>query len=119
MVAVLSWCRGEWVDYTFAANLQPCLARVLGKDGRVGTKMLLPGECAWKVLVVLERKKDFFQLEYFNFMSVQIENNYVIWRNHFFGSLFVVKYDDLFFQTLVLYCIHTKFFIRREYIIHF
>jgi hypothetical protein len=29
VIAPLSWCRGEWVDYTFAANLQPCLEKVL------------------------------------------------------------------------------------------
>ncbi|XP_011504849.1 PREDICTED: peroxisomal leader peptide-processing protease [Ceratosolen solmsi marchali] len=29
VIAPLSWCRGEWVDYTFAANLRPCLEEVL------------------------------------------------------------------------------------------
>ncbi|XP_014234434.1 peroxisomal leader peptide-processing protease [Trichogramma pretiosum] len=26
VIAPLSWCRGEWVDFTFAANLRACLA---------------------------------------------------------------------------------------------
>ncbi|OXU30433.1 hypothetical protein TSAR_011969, partial [Trichomalopsis sarcophagae] len=29
VIAPLSWCRGEWVDYTFAANLQACLRKIL------------------------------------------------------------------------------------------
>ena len=29
VIAPLSWCRGEWVDYTFAAALLPCLQRLL------------------------------------------------------------------------------------------
>ncbi|XP_043285199.1 peroxisomal leader peptide-processing protease isoform X2 [Venturia canescens] len=29
VIAPLSWCRGEWVDYTFAANLLPCLRSLL------------------------------------------------------------------------------------------
>ncbi|XP_029172802.1 peroxisomal leader peptide-processing protease [Nylanderia fulva] len=29
VIAPLSWCRGEWVDYTFAANLAPCLLNIL------------------------------------------------------------------------------------------
>jgi len=31
VIAPLSWCRGEWVDYTFAANLAPCLFDILQK----------------------------------------------------------------------------------------
>ncbi|KAL6263788.1 hypothetical protein P5V15_003871 [Pogonomyrmex californicus] len=31
VIAPLSWCRGEWVDYTFAANLTPCLLNILRK----------------------------------------------------------------------------------------
>ncbi|KAM0726759.1 Peroxisomal leader peptide-processing protease [Formica fusca] len=31
VIAPLSWCRGEWVDYTFAANLAPCLLNILRK----------------------------------------------------------------------------------------
>ncbi|XP_050454927.1 peroxisomal leader peptide-processing protease [Cataglyphis hispanica] len=31
VIAPLSWCRGEWVDYTFAANLAPCLLNILQK----------------------------------------------------------------------------------------
>lgn len=31
MIAPLSWCRGEWVDYTFAANLAPCVLDILRK----------------------------------------------------------------------------------------
>lgn len=27
VIAPLSWCRGEWVDYTFIANLKVCLSR--------------------------------------------------------------------------------------------
>ena len=29
VIAPLSWCRGEWVDYTFVANLNSCLQRIL------------------------------------------------------------------------------------------
>nr|XP_012221369.1 PREDICTED: peroxisomal leader peptide-processing protease-like [Linepithema humile]XP_012221370.1 PREDICTED: peroxisomal leader peptide-processing protease-like [Linepithema humile] len=32
VIAPLSWCRGEWVDYTFAANLAPCLFNILRKN---------------------------------------------------------------------------------------
>lgn len=32
VIAPLSWCRGEWVDYTFAANLAPCLLGILRKN---------------------------------------------------------------------------------------
>lgn len=31
VIAPLSWCRGEWVDYTFVANLAPCLLDILRK----------------------------------------------------------------------------------------
>ncbi|KYQ51700.1 Peroxisomal leader peptide-processing protease [Trachymyrmex zeteki] len=31
VIAPLSWCRGEWVDYTFAANLAPCVLNILRK----------------------------------------------------------------------------------------
>jgi len=31
VIAPLSWCRGEWVDYTFAANLMPCVLNILRK----------------------------------------------------------------------------------------
>lgn len=31
VIAPLSWCRGEWVDYTFAANLAPCVLNILQK----------------------------------------------------------------------------------------
>lgn len=31
VIAPLSWCRGEWVDYTFAANLAPCVLDILRK----------------------------------------------------------------------------------------
>lgn len=31
VIAPLSWCRGEWVDYTFAANLAPCVFNILQK----------------------------------------------------------------------------------------
>ncbi|KYN03642.1 Peroxisomal leader peptide-processing protease [Cyphomyrmex costatus] len=31
VIAPLSWCRGEWVDYTFAANLAPCVFNILRK----------------------------------------------------------------------------------------
>lgn len=31
VIAPLSWCRGEWVDYTFAANLAPCMLNILRK----------------------------------------------------------------------------------------
>lgn len=31
VIASLSWCRGEWVDYTFAANLAPCVLNILRK----------------------------------------------------------------------------------------
>ncbi|GAB1860434.1 Peroxisomal leader peptide-processing protease [Camponotus japonicus] len=31
VIAPLSWCREEWVDYTFAANLAPCLLNILQK----------------------------------------------------------------------------------------
>lgn len=35
VIAPLSWCREEWVDYTFAANLAPCLLNILQqKDPR-------------------------------------------------------------------------------------
>lgn len=27
VIAPLSWCRGEWVDYTFIANLKLCLSQ--------------------------------------------------------------------------------------------
>lgn len=29
VIAPSSWCRGEWVDYTFAANLAPCVLSIL------------------------------------------------------------------------------------------
>lgn len=31
VIAPSSWCRGEWVDYTFAANLAPCVLNILRK----------------------------------------------------------------------------------------
>ncbi|XP_033221373.1 peroxisomal leader peptide-processing protease [Belonocnema kinseyi] len=31
VIAPLSWCRGEWVDYTFVANLNSCLQQVLSR----------------------------------------------------------------------------------------
>lgn len=33
VIAPLSWCREEWVDYTFGANLAPCLISILEKNG--------------------------------------------------------------------------------------
>lgn len=54
VIAPLSWCRGEWVDYTFAANLAPCLLDILRKkDIRAssrashhkGTNRSLPTAC--------------------------------------------------------------------------
>ncbi|XP_024946462.1 peroxisomal leader peptide-processing protease isoform X2 [Cephus cinctus] len=33
VIAPLSWCRGEWVDYTFVANLKPSLERILENHG--------------------------------------------------------------------------------------
>lgn len=32
VIAPLSWCREEWVDYTFGANLAPCLISILEKN---------------------------------------------------------------------------------------
>jgi len=31
VIASSSWCRGEWVDYIFAANLAPCVLNILQK----------------------------------------------------------------------------------------
>ena len=31
VIAPLSWWRGEWVDYTFVANLNSCLQQVLNQ----------------------------------------------------------------------------------------
>ncbi|XP_015109446.1 peroxisomal leader peptide-processing protease [Diachasma alloeum] len=35
VIAPLSWCRGEWVDYTLVARLVPCLMKLLRKHENI------------------------------------------------------------------------------------
>ncbi|XP_072743113.1 peroxisomal leader peptide-processing protease-like isoform X2 [Anoplolepis gracilipes] len=55
VIAPLSWCRGEWVDYTFAANLAPCLLNILRKKDLRCPSIISRQEDAFDRGVVLVR----------------------------------------------------------------
>lgn len=49
VIAPMSWCRGEWVEYTLVACLTVCLTRILNYENKIITQKKLIDNKATKL----------------------------------------------------------------------